>query len=79
MVSEILAGLDGQPAEGLWVFVDIGGVRELAALVRLIPYISARLGACVVVVKSKRYGHASDACLFTHTANSRTSGRCATA
>jgi hypothetical protein len=39
---------------GLWVFVDIGGVRELAALVRVLPFVTQELGASLVVVKSKR-------------------------
>ena len=46
--------------DDVWVFVDIGGVRELAALVRLLPFVTAQLGASVVVVKSKRLCQTAD-------------------
>jgi hypothetical protein len=35
-------------------FIDIGGVRELSALVRVIPWAVEELGSALVVIKSKR-------------------------
>lgn len=51
---------DGACSQDVWVFVDIGGVRELAALVRLLPFVVIELGASVVVVKSKRLCQTAD-------------------
>ena len=54
-VAQLVASQLARNGPGaLWVFVDIGGVRELAALVRLLPYVVETLGAARVVVKSKR-------------------------
>ena len=44
----------GPAAEQLWVWADISGIREIGALVRLLPLCTERLGAAVVVVKSER-------------------------
>eukprot|EP00946_MAST-07B_sp_MAST-7B-sp1_P001216 g1216.t1 len=49
---------DACQGSGRWkhivTFIDIGGVRELSALVRIIPWAVEHLGSALVVVKSKR-------------------------
>lgn len=52
-VKQLIADKRGDISCPLWVFVDIGGVRELAALVRLLPFIH-QLHPQFLVVKSKR-------------------------
>ncbi|CAM9961473.1 unnamed protein product, partial [Heterosigma akashiwo] len=64
-VSQLVAEACQKNDEGkgqLWVFVDIGGVRELAALVRLLPQIVTVLKPSYLVVKSSRLC----SCVFEH-------------
>lgn len=58
LVARSRAGLQQQPsytaAGPLWVWADISGIREIGALLRLLPLCAEGLGAAVVVVKSER-------------------------